>query len=342
MNKKLFTYKKSGVNIDAADSFVNFISAVSSKKKGKKKFSNIGGFGSISNIPNHIKQPKIVACTNGVGTKIEIANVLNKYDTIGIDLVAMSVNDLIVQGAKPLLFLDYISINKIDLKKLKSIIKGIVNGCEQSECELVGGETAEMPGTYEKGKFDIAGFAVGVVGKNKILSKNKIKNNDLVVAIPSSGLHSNGYSLVRYVLNKKKINIKKNNFLRTELLRPTKIYVKEVLKLIDKNLINGCANITGGGLADNIKRIIPENLVAEIDLKKINTSKIFRWLKKNDISDKEMLKTFNCGVGFCLIISPKNLDKVKKYFTKEFKPYVIGKISKGRNKVKLNGSINWI
>ena len=342
MNKKLFTYKKSGVNIDAADSFINFISAVSSKKKGKKKFSNIGGFGSISNIPNHIKQPKIVACTDGVGTKIEIANVLNKYDTIGIDLVAMSVNDLIVQGAKPLLFLDYISINKIDLKKLKSIIKGIVNGCKQSECELVGGETAEMPGTYEKGKFDIAGFAVGVVGKNKILSKNKIKNNDLVLAIPSSGLHSNGYSLVRYVLNKKKINIKKNNFLRTELLRPTKIYVKEVLKLIDKNLINGCANITGGGLADNIKRIIPENLVAEIDLNKINTSKIFRWLKKNDISDKEMLKTFNCGVGFCLIISPKNLDKVKKYFTKEFKPYVIGKISKGRNKVKLNGSINWI
>ena len=342
MNKKLFTYKKSGVNINAADSFVNFISTVSSKKKGKKKFSNIGGFGSISDIPNHIKQPKIVACTDGVGTKIEIANVLNKYDTIGIDLVAMSVNDLIVQGAKPLLFLDYISINKIDLKKLKSIIKGIVNGCEQSECELVGGETAEMPGTYEKGKFDIAGFAVGVVGKNKILSKNKIKNNDLVLAIPSSGLHSNGYSLVRYVLNKKKINIKKNNFLRTELLRPTKIYVKEVLKLIDKNLINGCANITGGGLADNIKRIIPENLVAEIDLKKINTSKIFRWLKKNDISDKEMLKTFNCGVGFCLIISSKNLDKVKKYFTKEFKPYVIGKISKGKNKVKLNGSINWI
>ena len=342
MNKKLFTYKKSGVNIDAADSFVNFISAVSSKKKGKKKFSNIGGFGSISNIPNHIKQPKIVACTDGVGTKIEIANALNKYDTIGIDLVAMSVNDLIVQGAKPLLFLDYISINKIDLKKLKSIIKGIVNGCKQSECELVGGETAEMPGTYEKGKFDIAGFAVGVVGKNKILSKNKIKNNDLVLAIPSSGLHSNGYSLVRYVLNKKKINIKKNSFLRTELLRPTKIYVKEVLKLIDKNLINGCANITGGGLADNIKRIIPENLVAEIDLTKINASKIFRWLKKNDISDKEMLKTFNCGVGFCLIISPKNLDKIKKYFTKEFKPYLIGKISKGKNKVKLNGSINWI
>lgn len=175
MNKKNLTYKKVGVDINAADNFVNFISNVSSKKKGKKKFSNIGGFGSITSIPQGINQPKIVACTDGVGTKIEIANTLNKYDTIGIDLVAMSVNDLIVQGAKPLLFLDYISINKIDLKKLKSIIKGILKGCKLSSCELVGGETAEMPGTYEKGKFDIAGFAVGIVGKNKILTKNRIK-----------------------------------------------------------------------------------------------------------------------------------------------------------------------
>jgi len=342
MNKKLFTYKKSGVNINAADNFVKFISLVSTKKKGKKKFSNIGGFGSISDIPKHIKKPKIVACTDGVGTKIEIANTLNKYDTIGIDLVAMSVNDLIVQGAKPLLFLDYISINKINLIKLKSIIKGVVKGCKESDCELVGGETAEMPGTYEKGKFDIAGFAVGVVGKNKILNKNKIKKNDLILSIPSSGLHSNGFSLVRFLLNQKKINIKKNKFLKTELLKPTKIYVKEVLKLINKNLVNGCANITGGGLVDNIKRVIPENLVAEINLNKINTSKIFKWLKMNGITDKEMLKTFNCGVGFCIIINPKNLNKVKKYFKKEFKPYVIGKISVGKNKVKLNGSINWI
>ena len=341
MNKKKFTYKKSGVDIKSADNFVNFISTVSSKKKGKKKFSNIGGFGSISDIPNHIKQPKIVACTDGVGTKIEIANTLNKFDTIGIDLVAMSVNDLIVQGAKPLLFLDYISINKIDLTKLKSIIKGIVNGCKQSMCELVGGETAEMPGTYEKGKFDIAGFAVGVVGKNKILLKNKIKKNDLVLAIPSSGLHSNGFSLVRYLLNKKKINIKKDSFLKSELLKPTKIYVKEVLKLIDKNLINGCANITGGGLADNIKRVIPDNLVAEINLNEVKALKIFKWLNKNGISDNEMLKTFNCGVGFCLIISPKKYKSVKKHFTKKFKPYIIGKISKGKNKVKLNGSVNW-
>ena len=341
MNNKNFTYKKSGVNIKAADKFVNFISSVSSKKRGKKKFSNIGGFGSISNIPSNIKQPQIVACTDGVGTKIEIANSLNKFDTIGIDLVAMSVNDLIVQGAKPLLFLDYISINKIDLIKLKSIIKGIVKGCKLSDCELVGGETAEMPGTYSKGKFDIAGFAVGIVGKNKILNKSKIKKNNLILAIPSSGLHSNGFSLVRYLINKKKININKNKFLKSELLKPTKIYVKEIINIISKNLINGCANITGGGLADNIKRVIPDNMVADIDLNKIKTLKIFNWLKKNGIPENEMLKTFNCGVGFCLIINKKNLKKVQSYFPKDYKPYVIGKIINGKNKVKLNGSINW-
>ena len=341
MNKKKFTYKKSGVNIKAADKFVDFLSTISAKKRGKKKFSNIGGFGSITNIPGNIKQPRIVACTDGVGTKIEIANTLNKFDTIGIDLVAMSVNDLIVQGAKPLLFLDYISINKIDLKKLKAIIKGINKGCNQSECELVGGETAEMPGTYEKGKFDIAGFAVGVVGKNRILNKNKIKKNNLIVAIPSSGLHSNGYSLVRYLLKIKKINIKKNKFLKSELLKPTKIYVKEIMNLINNNLINSCANITGGGLSDNIKRIIPDKLSAHINLDRIKTSKIFNWLKNNGISDKEMLKTFNCGVGFCLIIESKNLKKISKFFSKEYKPYVIGKIFNGKNKVKLNGSINW-
>jgi phosphoribosylformylglycinamidine cyclo-ligase len=341
MKKEKFTYEKSGVNINAADNFVKFISSISSNNKGKKKFNNIGGFGSISNIPGNLKKPKIVACTDGVGTKVEIANMLNKYNTIGIDLVAMSVNDLIVQGAKPLLFLDYISINKIDLKKLKSILKGIVKGCNISECELVGGETAEMPGTYEKGKFDIAGFAVGLVDEKKILAKKNIKKDDLVLAIPSNGVHSNGYSLVRYIVKKKKINLKKNLFLKKELLRPTKIYVKEVLNLINNNLLNACSNITGGGLADNIKRVIPDGLVADIDLNKVKTKKIFKWIKQNNISNKEMLKTFNCGVGFCLIIKPKNLKKITRFFTKEFKPYVIGKITKGKNKVKLNGKIDW-
>jgi phosphoribosylformylglycinamidine cyclo-ligase len=341
MKKEKFTYEKSGVNINAADNFVKFISSISTKNKGKKKFSNIGGFGSISNIPKDLRNPKIVACTDGVGTKVEIANTLNKYDSIGIDLVAMSVNDLIVQGARPLLFLDYISINKIDLKKLKSILKGIVKGCKIADCELVGGETAEMPGTYEKGKFDIAGFAVGLVDEKKILHKKNIKKNDLVLAIPSSGVHSNGYSLVRYILKKSKINLKNNLFLKKELLKPTKIYVNEVLNLIDNNLLNSCANITGGGLADNIKRIIPNGLVADLNLNKIKTKKIFKWLKKNNIEDNEMLKTFNCGVGFCLVIKPKNLKKVEKFFTKEFKPYIIGKIITGKNKIKLNGKVDW-
>jgi len=342
MNKNLFTYKKSGVNISAADKFVSFISNISSKKRGNKKNTNIGGFGSVSDLPKNIKNPKIVACTDGVGTKIEIANLLNKYDTIGIDLVAMSVNDLIVQGAKPLFFLDYISINKIDLKKMKSIILGIVEGCKISQCSLVGGETAEMPDTYSKGKFDIAGFAVGVADKKKILYRKKIKKGDLILAVPSSGLHSNGFSLVRHLLKVKKINIKKNLFLKKELIRPTKIYVKEILNLVKRNLINGCANITGGGLADNISRVIPKNLCAEINLNNIKPLKIFNWLKKNKISDREMLKTFNCGVGFCIIIDPKNIKKINKYFLKEYKPYVIGKICKNKKRVSLNGKINWL
>ena len=341
MNKNLFTYKKSGVDINAADKFVKFISNITTNKKGKKKFKNIGGFGSITSIPKNLKNPKLVACTDGVGTKIEIANELNKFDTIGIDLVAMSVNDLIVQGAKPLFFLDYISINKIDFKKLKSIMKGILKGCKISKCELVGGETAEMPGTYAKGKFDIAGFAVGISDDKKILKKSKIKKNDIILAVPSSGLHSNGFSLVRNIIKKKKIKIQNNYFLKKELIKPTRIYVNEIISLINKKLLNGCANITGGGIADNIKRVIPDDLCASIDLKKINTLRIFKWLKNNNISDKEMLKTFNCGVGFCLIINPKNLNKVKNIFSKKYKPYVIGKISNGPNQVKLNDKIKW-
>ena len=341
MNKKLFTYKKSGVNINAADKFVNFISNISSKKQGNKKFNNIGGFGSISNIPSNIKRPKIVACTDGVGTKIEIANLLKKYDTIGIDLVAMSVNDLIVQGAKPILFLDYISINKIDLKKLKSILKGIMKGCRIADCELVGGETAEMPGTYEKGKFDIAGFAVGIVDEKKIINKSKVKKNNLILAIPSAGVHSNGYSLIRHILSMKKINIKTNIFLKKELIRPTKIYAREILDLSKNDLLNGCANITGGGISDNLKRIIPNGLCAEIDLNRIKVLKIFKWLKNQNISDQEMLKTFNCGVGFCLIIESKNLKKIMNFFPKKLKPYVIGKITNSKKKVRLNGKIEW-
>ena len=340
MTSNKLTYSKSGVNIPKADSFVKFISSLARKSSKSGDFKNIGGFGAISPIPRQLKDPHIVTSTDGVGTKIEIANDLNKFDTIGIDLVAMCVNDLVVQGAKPYLFLDYISISKINLSKLKDIVKGIIKGCDIAGCKLVGGETAEMPGTYTKGKFDIAGFAVGLVEKKKILNK-KIRNNDLILAVPSNGLHSNGYSLVRYLLKKKKINLKKSKFLKDELIRPTKIYVKELSLINEKNLINGCANITGGGLVDNIQRIIPKNLCAEIDLNRVKTLKIFTWLHEMGVSEKEMLKTFNCGVGFCLMTNPRNLNSLSKYFGKKFKPYIIGKIVKNSKKVKLSGKISW-
>jgi phosphoribosylaminoimidazole synthetase len=341
MNKNSLTYEKSGVNIKTTDKFVKFISLISKKTKQNNKFNNIGGFGSVTSIPKKFKNPHIVASTDGVGSKIEIANTIKKYDTIGIDLVAMCVNDLIVQGAKPLIFLDYISINKADLKKLKSIIKGVVKGCMISDCELVGGETAEMPGTYSKGKFDIAGFSVGIVDKKKIIHKNKIKKNNVILAVPSSGLHSNGFSLVRYILKKKKINLIKNKYLKKELLEPTKIYAKEVLNLIKNNLLTGCANITGGGLEENITRVIPDGLCAHINLNNLKPLSIFNWIKVQGVNDNQMIKTFNCGVGFCLIINSKNFNKVKKFFPKKYQPYIIGKIISGEKKIKIDGKINW-
>ena len=340
MSNYKLTYAKSGVNIKKADTFVNFIASLSKRSNKSGDFKNIGGFGALSKIPKKLKNPYIVTSTDGVGTKLEIANKLKKYNTIGIDLVAMCVNDLIVLGAKPYLFIDYISIDKINLKKLQNILIGINIGCNQAECKLVGGETAEMPGTYSPGKFDLAGFAVGLVEKKKILT-NKIKRNNLILAIPSNGIHSNGYSLIRYIIRKKKINLNKNKFLKNELIRPTKIYVKEVLKLVDKKILNGCANITGGGLEDNIKRVIPNGLCAEINLSKIKVLEIFKWLKKSGISDNEMIKTFNCGVGFCLIINENKFYQVKRFFSKKFKPYIIGKISKGNKKTKIIEKIDW-
>ena len=340
MKNNYLTYKKSGVDIKAADNFVKYIANKVKETKKSGNFKNIGGFGSISKIPNK-KNLNIVTSTDGVGTKLEIANDLKQFNTIGIDLVAMSVNDLIVQGAKPYFFLDYISIDRLNLVKVKSIINGIVKGCKIAGCELVGGETAEMPGTYSKDKFDLAGFAVGFVEKKKIIFKNKIKNGNVILAIPSSGLHSNGYSLVRKILKTKKINLKKNKFLRDELIRPTKIYVEEILRLNERSFLNGCANITGGGIKDNIKRIIPNGMCAEIDLKKIKPNKIFKWIKMNGVTNKEMYKTFNCGLGFCIIINHKNINQIKKYFDKKFEPYLIGKIINGSTKVKLKNNISW-
>ena len=342
MKKTQNSYKKSGVNISLANKLVKHISKIS--KKNVKKRNNyldkdlIGGFGSLYDISkSKIKDPVIVSCTDGVGTKIELANKFKKFDTIGIDLVAMCVNDLVVQGARPLFFLDYIAVGKLKIDKAKKILKGIFRGCEISKCKLIGGETAEMPGVYSKDKFDLAGFSVGIVSKKKILNKNKVKNKDVVLAIPSNGIHSNGYSLVRKILEGKKID----NSIKNELLKPTKIYSQEVLNLTKKNLISSAAHITGGGLIENLLRSIPEKLSLNIDLSKIKITKIFKWLKKKNISDAEMLKTFNCGVGFCIITPKKNVIKIRKNFSRNFLPYEIGYISKNKKKVNLLKNLRW-
>ena len=342
MKKVVNSYKKSGVNISLANKLVKHISKISKKNvkkvRGNNKKDVIGGFGSLFDISNlKIKDPVIVSCTDGVGTKIELANKFKKFDTIGIDLVAMCVNDLIVLGAKPLFFLDYIAVSKLNLNKTKKILNGIFKGCRISECELIGGETAEMPGVYSKDKFDLAGFSVGIVSKKKILNKKNVKNNDVVLAIPSNGLHSNGFSLVRSIIKRNKLP----NNLKKKILTPTKIYSKEILNLVDKNLINSAAHITGGGLVENLLRSIPNSLSLNINLSKIKTTDIFKWLKNKNISDQEMLQTFNCGVGFCIILPKKNIMKIKKYFSRKFMPYEIGFISKNNKRVNLSNSLKW-
>ena len=336
------TYKKSGVNINLADRFVEHIAKITKKKVQKKsKYlnkDNIGAFGSTFDISKiKIKDPLIVSSTDGVGTKIDLANQFKKFDTIGIDLVAMCVNDLIVQGAKPLFFLDYIAIGKIKFNKLKQILNGIIKGCYISDCSLVGGETAEMPVIYDNDKFDLAGFSVGIVSKKKLLHKKNVKNGDVVLAVPASGVHSNGYSLIRAIIKNKKISKK----LKKDLLIPTKIYVKEILNLTKNNLLHSAAHITGGGLVGNLTRSVPEHLSLNLDLEKIKTQSIFKWIKSNNISDREMLKTFNCGVGFCLITKKINIHKIKKYFSRDYKPYQIGFISKSKNKVNIYNKIKW-
>tara|TARA_B100000767_G_scaffold274644_1_gene308337 strand:+ start:1155 stop:2183 length:1029 start_codon:yes stop_codon:yes gene_type:complete len=342
MQKTKNTYKKSGVNIGLADRFVEYISKISKKNvKKKSKYlnkDNIGAFGSTFDISKiKIKDPLIVSSTDGVGTKLDLANRFRKFDTIGIDLVAMCVNDLIVQGAKPLFFLDYIAVGKLKLNKMKKILNGIVKGCDLSLCSLIGGETAEMPGIYDSDKFDLAGFSVGIVSKKKLLNKKRVLEGNVVLAVPSSGVHSNGYSLIRSILKNKKISSK----LKNDLLTPTKIYTKEVLNLTKNNLINSAAHITGGGLIDNITRSVPDKLCLNLDLSKIKVKSIFKWIKSNNISDQEMLKTFNCGVGFCLIVKKQNITKIKNYFSKEYMPYEIGYITKDKQKVKIYNKIKW-
>ena len=338
---KKYSYSNSGVSIDKGNQFVSEIKGIL-RKNNKKKSKNIGGFAGLYPISSKIKKPVLVAATDGVGTKLEIANQLKKHDTIGIDLVAMCVNDIIVTKATPLFFLDYIATGKLNIKKSKNIIKGIVKGCEQSDCTILGGETAEMPGFYPNGKYDLAGFSVGVLDGNKKKSKYaKIKNGDLIIGLESSGVHSNGYSLIRKILKDKKIKLSEklngsSNTIGSYLLKPTRIYVKPILDLFKKDIIKECAHITGGGITENLPRILDKKFVANIDLESWKLSPLYRWIMNNNISQQEMLKTFNCGHGMITIIDKNkvlSLEKVLKKYKIRFK--VIGYISnKNKNNKK--------
>jgi len=341
-----FSYLKSGVNIKLGNEIVKKIKPISNKTKNKNVIGSIGGFGGVYNLnTNKFKKPLLVSATDGVGTKILIAKELKNYKTIGIDLVAMSVNDIIVQGAKPLFFLDYIAVESINKKQIIDIINGISKGCQSADCSLIGGETAELPGLYTDGKFDLAGFAVGVVEKNKLLPKTNIKPNDVLLGFPSSGLHSNGYSLIRKIFLEKKISYSKKIFNKTSfgsiLLKPTIIYVKPLLKIIESINLKALAHITGGGIAENLSRVLPNNLGAVLSSKELDFEKnnsIYKWLNYEcKVDTKEMLKTFNCGIGMIIVVSKKDLEQTIA-LCKTIKQPVkyLGKITNSKKEVVFN------
>ena len=325
------TYKNSGVSIENADKLINKIKPLAKKTCDRNVIGNIGGFGALYDISNlNYKNPVLVSGTDGVGTKLKIAIKMKKLDWIGIDLVAMCVNDIISQGAKPLFFLDYYSTSKLDINKSYNVIKGIAKGCKMSQSSLIGGETAEMPKVYSKNDFDIAGFSVGIIDKKDLLPKKNISNNDCVIGIKSSGFHSNGYSLLNNMLDQKKIKLNElvgNQSLGSQLVKPTKIYT-DILKIKSFKKIKAIANITGGGLTENIPRVLPKNKCAELDFNKIKFGKLFLHIqKKGNIDNKEMLKVFNCGFGMVLIVNEKD-SKIIIHELKKIKlmSFSIGKI----------------
>ncbi len=314
-----FSYKKSGIDIKKADKLIKKAKPFINSTRNLNSVGEIGGFGGLFKINiKKYKNPLLVAATDGVGTKLLIAKKLNKLDKIGIDLVAMSVNDIIVQGAKPLFFLDYLAVEKINEKNFISIMKGITEGCRLSGCALIGGETAELPGVYPKGGYDLAGFCVGIVESKNLLPKKNIKTGDIILSLPSSGIHSNGFSLIRKIIDIKKVSLKKrlynNSTLGSLLIKPTNIYVKPILKLLKNSKIKALAHITGGGIIDNVRRVIPDHLGIKINKKKLDFNKkntIYYWLKNScNIPESEMIKTFNCGLGMIIIIPKKEKENV--------------------------------
>lgn len=341
-NSKSDIYAKAGVDITAGYKSVELIKKHIAKTNIKGVISSIGGFGGLFELDlKGIKKPVLVSGTDGVGTKLKIAFLMNKHDTIGIDCVAMCVNDIICVGAKPLIFLDYIACGKNYPEKISEIVKGISKGCVQSNCALIGGETAEMPDFYAKDEYDLAGYSTGIVDKSKIINNSLIKKGDIIIALSSSGIHSNGFSLVRKILNIDNSNI--NNVVKELgkksigeiLLTPTKIYVKPILKLLKKIKVKGISHITGGGFYENIPRCIPNGLCAEIEKNKIKILPIFKYIQKiGNIEERDMFNTFNMGVGMCVIVSKKDAEKTIEILNScKEDAYIIGKIIENKEKI---------
>jgi phosphoribosylformylglycinamidine cyclo-ligase len=318
------TYRDAGVDIDAGDALVEKIKPYARRTMRPGVLAGIGGFGALFELPKGYSEPVLVSGTDGVGTKLKLAFELDRHDTIGIDLVAMSVNDILTLGAEPLYFLDYYACGKLDVATASEVVKGIAAGCERAGCALIGGETAEMPGMYTPGEYDLAGFAVGVVEKSKIIDGSTIEPGDVVLGLASDGAHSNGYSLIRKIIERSGIGHRIESPagepapLADVVLAPTRIYVKPVLKLLTQVAVKGMAHITGGGLLENVPRMLAENLVARLERKAWPMPPLFSWLQREGgVADDEMFRVFNCGIGMVLVVAAADAERAARVLERE-------------------------
>ena len=338
-------YKEAGVNIEAGRDFVTQITQDVESTYRPEVLGGLGGFGGCFELPTGYQQPVLVSGTDGVGTKLKIAQELKSHSTVGIDLVAMCVNDILTSGAEPLFFLDYLATGKLEPQELAEVVKGVAQGCRLSGCALLGGETAEMPGFYQLGEYDIAGFCVGIVEKSQILNGSQVQIGDIAIGLASAGVHSNGFSLVRKIVASGGFSwhdqpqVLNGNSLGKELLTPTKIYVRPILEALKQNLeIHGMAHITGGGLPENLPRCIAPNQSIQINLDSWEIPPIFRWLAEaGQVSQDDMLETFNMGIGFVVLVAPEQADSAIKWFeSQEIAAYQIGKVTEGNGSLVLN------
>lgn len=326
------SYRDAGVDIDAGDQLVENIKPFAKRTMRPEVLGDLGGFGALVEISKKYHNPVLVSGTDGVGTKLKLAFEWDKHDTVGIDLVAMSVNDILVQGAEPLFFLDYFACGKLDVARATDVIKGIAAGCEASGCALIGGETAEMPGMYPEGEYDLAGFAVGVVEKDQVINGRSIVPGDVVLGLASNGAHSNGYSLIRKIIARDAPNLDaefdQGRTLRQAIIAPTRLYVKPILAALKQFTIKGMAHITGGGITENVPRILPDNTVAQIRADAWPLPKLFQWLQQaGGVESQEMYRTFNCGIGMVMVLSAAEAESVAAFLREQGETvYTLGHI----------------